>query len=169
MSSLARIVGTCGGVGHLRPAPGTWGSLLAYPILFLCHAIPGVHAPFVLVTILCILVGAGLWAADQMHRDGWEHDSPDIVIDEVAGQIIALLPISFGAAGNDVSLLALWPGLLSAFILFRLFDIWKPGPVGWADRLDGAIGVMSDDLIAGIMAAVGVIALAGIAHGVLGL
>ncbi|WP_158963767.1 phosphatidylglycerophosphatase A family protein [Chachezhania sediminis] len=164
MSNLATMVGTVCGVGRLRPAPGTWGSLAAFPILFLVHWIGG---PLLLVALICVLIGAGLWAADRMHRDGWQHDAPDIVIDEVAGQLVTLLPISFGAAGNDVSLLALWPGLVSGFILFRLLDIWKPGPIGWADRKDGAIGVMSDDLIAGVLAALGVIIMAGIAHGVM--
>ena len=64
---------------------------------------------------------------------------------------------------------ALWPGWISAFVLFRLFDIWKPGPVGWADRKSGPLGVMLDDIIAGLMAALGTAALAGFSHGVLGL
>ena len=169
MSKLAHFIGTCGGVGHLRPAPGTWGSALAYPILFLCHVLFGVGTPYILIALICLLVGAGLWAADRMRRDGWGEDPSEVVIDEVAGQLIALLPISFGAANNGVSLLALRPGLIAAFVLFRLFDIWKPGPVGWADRKHGAIGLMADDLIAGVMAAIGVIILAGIAHGALGL
>jgi len=53
---------------------------------------------------------------------------------------------------------------VAAFVLFRLFDIWKPGPVGWADRRGGATGVMLDDLIAGVFAALGVVALAAISH-----
>ena len=57
-------------------------------------------------------------------------------------------------------LLALYPGWIAAFVLFRLFDIWKPGPVGWADRRGDALGVMLDDVIAGVMAAIGVALLA---------
>ena len=60
-----------------------------------------------------------------------------------------------------------WPGWVGAFVLFRLFDIWKPGPVGWADRRSGTAGVMLDDLIAGVLAGLGVIAAAGLYHGVL--
>ncbi len=58
-----------------------------------------------------------------------------------------------------------WPGWISAFVLFRLLDIWKPGPVGWADRRKGPTGVMLDDVIAGLMAAVLVTLMAGLAHG----
>ena len=58
----------------------------------------------------------------------------------------------------------LWPGVLTAFVAFRLFDVWKPGPVGWADRRDDATGVMLDDVWAGVLAAICVIALAVAAH-----
>jgi phosphatidylglycerophosphatase A len=67
----------------------------------------------------------------------------------------------------STSVFALWPGLIAAFVLFRLFDIWKPGPVGWADRRDDALGVMLDDVIAGVLGAIAVVALAALAHGVL--
>jgi phosphatidylglycerophosphatase A len=61
----------------------------------------------------------------------------------------------------------LWPGWVAAFVLFRLFDITKPGPVGWADRRGDALGVMLDDVIAGVFAAVGVVILAGLSHAVM--
>jgi phosphatidylglycerophosphatase A len=66
-----------------------------------------------------------------------------VVIDEFAGQWIAMLGLARPA----------WPGLLAAFVLFRLLDITKPGPVGWADRQPGAVGIMADDVIAGVLAA----------------
>ena len=75
------------------------------------------------------------------------------------------MSIGAAAAGSDV--LALYPGWISAFILFRLFDIWKPGPVGWADRKNTAWGVMLDDVFAGILAAIGTLLLAGLSHGFL--
>ena len=90
------------------------------------------------------------------------------VSSEVAGQFIALLPLSYAAWTRDLNILALWPGWIAAFLLFRLFDIAKPGPVGWADRRGDALGVMLDDVIAGLFAAIGVMILAGIWHGVLG-
>ncbi|NNK79032.1 MAG: phosphatidylglycerophosphatase A, partial [Litoreibacter sp.] len=87
--------------------------------------------------------------------------------DEVAGQWIALLPVSVGAMHSGAGFWALWPGVLTAFVMFRLFDIWKPGPVGWADRKTGPVGVMLDDLIAGLLAAIVVMAAAAFSHGVL--
>ena len=89
------------------------------------------------------------------------------MIDEVAGQWLALLPVAFGAWHAGAAITALWPGWIAAFVLFRLFDIWKPGPIRWADRRGDALGVMLDDLIAGLFAGVGVAVLAGIAHGLL--
>jgi phosphatidylglycerophosphatase A len=68
-----------------------------------------------------------------------------------------------------VALTVLWPGWVTAFLAFRLFDIWKPGPIGWADRRGDALGVMLDDILAGLAAALCVMAGAAISHGVLGL
>ena len=94
----------------------------------------------------------------RMHDPGW------IVIDEVVGQWIALLPVAVGATMSGVSPARLWPGILAAFVLFRLFDIWKPWLVGHADRREDAFGVMLDDLWAGAFAACCVTALAALAH-----
>jgi phosphatidylglycerophosphatase A len=95
------------------------------------------------------------------------HDPSWVVIDELAGQWIALLPVAIGAEAAGAAPSDLWPGWLAAFLLFRLFDVWKPGPVGWADRRPGAAGVVLDDLFAGAFAAVGVVALAGLSHGLI--
>jgi len=111
----------------------------------------------------------GVWAAEAMTRNRENMDPSEFVLDEVAGQFIALWAISYPAWAHDIAITALWPGWIAAFVLFRLFDIWKPGPVGWADRQKGATGVMMDDIIAGILAAIGVAALAGFSHGVLGM
>jgi len=91
------------------------------------------------------------------------------VIDEVVGQWIAFLPVSIGAAHVGAPLTALWPGWVTAFLLFRLFDILKPGWVGRADRRGDALGVMLDDVIAGVFAALGVVVLAAISHGIMAL
>jgi phosphatidylglycerophosphatase A len=82
----------------------------------------------------------------------------------VVGQWIALLPVFFGAAHAGADVTALYPGWIAAFLLFRLFDIWKPGPVGKADRRGGPTGVMLDDVWAGVFAAIGVILLAALSH-----
>ena len=109
----------------------------------------------------------GLWATAEETRGSGDHDPTEIVIDEVVGQWIALFPVIFGATRMGADLLALYPGWIAAFLLFRLFDIWKPWPVGWADRRGDALGVMLDDVLAGIMAALVVILMAAIAHGLL--
>lgn len=163
MTISARIA-TVGGVGHLRPAPGTWGSLVALPLALILHIIGGF---WLLLAGVVLSFGAGWWATAVETKGGDDHDPSEIVIDEVAGQWIALLPLSIGAGHAGVAMTALWPGWIAAFVLFRLFDIWKPGPIGWADRRGDALGVMLDDVIAGVFAALGVMALASLAHGVL--
>jgi phosphatidylglycerophosphatase A len=163
---VARLIATVAGVGYLKPAPGTWGSLAALPLAFALHQLGGFPL-LALATVICI--PAGIWATAAMTRGQSDHDPSEIVIDEVAGQWIAIWAVSYPAWAHDIPVTALWPGWVAGFILFRLFDIWKPGPVGWADRKHGPVGVMMDDVIAGIMAAIGVLLLAGLAHGVLGL
>lgn len=158
---MIRAVVTFGFVGFLRPASGTWGSLAALPAFWALHAIGG--PALCLVGIAAAAVG-GLVATGRYIAGAPDKDPSEIVIDEVAGQWIALLPLTFGAARTGADITALWPGWIAAFLLFRLFDIWKPGPVGWADRQPGATGVMLDDLIAGVFAAAGVVALAALFH-----
>lgn len=166
MSRVARLIGTVGGVGLLRPGPGTWGSAVALPLGWGLHVLGG--APLLAAAVVLGYV-AGFWAAREMTRGRAEKDPSEIVIDEVVGQWIALLALSVPAWRMGIDILALWPGWIVAFALFRLFDIWKPGPVGWADRRGGPQGVMLDDVIAGALAALGVVLLAGLSHGVLGL
>jgi phosphatidylglycerophosphatase A len=121
--------------------------------------------------LLCIGILAaffkGWWATAKMTDGSDDHDPSEIVIDEVVGQWIALAPLSYAAWSMGLNILVMWPGWIAAFALFRLFDIWKPGPIGWADRRGDPLGVMLDDVIAGVFAALGVIALAGLYHGVL--
>jgi phosphatidylglycerophosphatase A len=149
------------GAGYLRPAPGTWGSLAALPVAFLIYGLGG---PYMLAidTLLVFLFGVQLTKVEIAESD--DHDPSWIVIDEVVGQWIALLPVAFGAFYAGVSPLKLWPGILAAFLLFRLFDIWKPWLVGRADARGDALGVMLDDVLAGIFAAIGVLLLAALAH-----
>jgi phosphatidylglycerophosphatase A len=166
MKRLATLIGTVLGVGYIRPAPGTWGSLVALPWGWLLHVLGGF--PLLCLGFLAAFA-AGWWATAVMTRGQADHDPSEIVIDEVAGQWIAILPISHAAWSMGLDVLVMWPGWIAAFALFRLFDIWKPGPVGWADRRGDALGVMLDDIIAGALAALCVILLAGLYHGVLGL
>ena len=146
--TLAAMIATVGGAGYLRPAPGTWGSLAALPVGWLIMWLGGQVA---LAVAIFVTFGVGLWAARaHMRAHRTMHDPSEIVIDEAAGQWIPLLPFT---AFDPV-------GYLVAFIGFRLFDIWKPGPVGWADRrLKGSLGVMADDIVAGIFAGICVLLL----------
>lgn len=161
---MMHLVSTFFLVGHLRPAPGTWGSLAALPVAWVIHALGGVWA-FVVATI--VVIALGWWAIRRDTAGKHDHDPSEIVIDEVAGQWVALMPVMIGASYAGVPVLALWPGWITAFVMFRVLDIWKPGPVGWADRRTDAWGVMLDDVIAGAIAAGVVIVAAALSHGVM--
>jgi phosphatidylglycerophosphatase A len=160
---MTKLIATFFYAGLLRPAPGTWGSAAAIPAAWLIFLLGG----WPLLALGCVAVfGLGWWATMRETEGTDNHDPSEIVIDEVAGQWIALLPVAIGASHSGAGFWALWPGVLTAFIAFRLFDIWKPGPVGWADRRDDALGVMLDDVIAGVMAGIVVMIGAWIAHGI---
>jgi len=109
-----------------------------------------------------VSVALGIWAAGEAQRAFEREDDSRIVIDEVAGQLLALAPLLALPAASRRSFFA----VVTAFVAFRLFDIWKPGPVGAAEkRFTGGLGVMADDLVAGVLAAAVVAAL--IAGGVI--
>ena len=164
---MSRAIATLAGIGRLPGAPGTWGSLATLPIGYLLHLIGGF--PLVLLGIVAAMV-AGLWAVAALTRGEADPDRSEIVIDEAVGQLIALAPLSAGLwmAGAPAWVFP-WPGWVGAFLAFRLFDIWKPWPVSTADRLKTPLGVMLDDVLAGIYAALCVMAAAAVAHGGLGL
>ena len=158
---FSKLIGTVLGVGYMRPAPGTWGSLVALPWGWLLHEIGGF--PLLAASILLAFMG-GWWATAQITAGSTDHDPSEIVIDEVVGQWIALLPLSYAAWSMGLNILVMWPGWIAAFLLFRLFDIWKPLLVGWADRRGDPLSVMLDDVIAGVFALFGVVVLAGVYH-----
>lgn len=163
MNRLAQMTATVCGIGYLRPAPGTWGSLAALPMAWAFHTLGGF--PLLVIAVIGTFV-KGIWATKQMTAGSKNHDPSEIVIDEVVGQFIAMLPLSYASWLHGIDILAMWPGWVAAFALFRLFDITKPGPIGRADRRGDALGVMLDDVIAGVFAAIGVISLAALWHGV---
>jgi len=141
----ARLVATGCGIGLVRVAPGTWGSLAAL--------VPGaaIHywlGPLWLAVAALVVLAAGAVATDKLLASGAPHDPPYVVVDEIGGQWLALVP-----ATPDPLSIAL------AFVLFRLFDITKPGPIGWIDRnLVGGVGAMLDDALAGVASALGLAA-----------
>lgn len=147
-------------VGFLKPASGTWGSAVAVLLAYLVLWLTG---PWALLVLTIALFALGLKATEAVTQ-GDDHDPSWVVIDELVGQWIALMPVGFGAMRVGADLLDLWPGWVAAFVLFRLFDIWKPWLVGRADRRGDAMGVMLDDVWAGIFAAFGVILLAALYH-----
>ena len=158
---LAAAIATVGGLGRLPWAPGTWGTLPAIPIAWAAHWAGGINA---LVFVTAVIFALGWWAT-SVYLEGREEDPKEVVIDEVAGMLITLLPFSWGLSMSPVEPHVFpWPGWVGGFLLFRFFDIAKPPPVNWADR-PGALGVMLDDVVAGLMAGAMMMVAAGVAHG----
>ncbi len=136
LDRVALAVATVGGAGYSPIAPGTAGSAVGALILWLApFSRIGLTLFFVAVTV------AGVWAAHRVERLLGAKDPGAIVIDELSGMTLSVL------------LLPLTPGVLAtAFILFRVFDVLKPPPARASQRLGGGVGVMVDDLIAGLYA-----------------
>lgn len=164
---LALGIGTCG-VGYIPIAPGTFGSILGIGLFLLLNILTLQFilvftssenslrvwpSPVLLATQLMLITGAflaGVWASSRAEGIFRRKDSQKLVIDEVAGQLIALLPLSLGFY------LPGWSSILVAFLLFRFFDIVKPFPARQLEMLPAGLGVMADDIVAGAYAAVGV-------------
>jgi len=137
----AVLLSTWFGVGLLRPAPGTLGSLAALPFGWALLTFGG--RPVLLGMTLAIVL-LGLWASHVYAQAEQLSDPASVVIDEVAGQWIALIAAPLTPLGFAL-----------AFLIFRFYDILKPWPVDLAERrLPGAWGIMGDDIIAGIYAMV---------------
>ncbi len=143
MTPFSTRLATVFGIGWFPFAPGTAASFVALPLGWILIRFGWQSA----------LVGAGLamligiWACGLHARKAGRHDPSECVLDEVAGQWTALLPIALMGRGDD------WRPFAMAFLLFRLFDITKPWPVARAERLPGGLGIMADDIVAGAFAA----------------
>jgi phosphatidylglycerophosphatase A len=134
------VLATWFGAGLLPVTPGSWGSLAALPIAWVIEHFCG--APGLAIAAAIVFL-AGWWAAATVAKASGIADPGAIVVDEVAAQWLVLL-----VASRDPVAWAL------AFVLFRIFDIWKPWPVRWADRhIHGGFGIMLDDLLAAAYAA----------------
>jgi phosphatidylglycerophosphatase A len=142
MSAVARLLGTWFYLGYVPKGPGTAGSLGALAIAWVLHEYAGVSAPW-LALLGVLLIAPAIWAAGRVAQDTGSKDPQIVVIDEVAGQWITLA----GAATLN------WKSWLGAFLLFRAFDIWKPPPVRQLERIPGGAGIVLDDAMAGIYAA----------------
>ncbi len=147
-SRVTTLVATWFGAGFLPIAPGTWGSLVTLPIAHVVALVWGVWglAGFALGVALI-----GIHAAGETARLRGEKDPSAVVVDEVAGQAIALLPV-YALVPPGATLLRIGTALV-AFLLFRILDVWKPGPIGALERLPGGWGIMADDLLGGAVAA----------------
>ncbi len=138
----AWVVGTWFGAGLLKPGPGTYGSVAALLLWVLAaHVWHGVVLAVGTAVAACVATAVGIPAAGIVARESGRADPGFVVVDEVAGQWIALIGVR-----------ADWEHALLALALFRLFDIWKPWPVRTLERLPGGGGIVLDDVAAGVLA-----------------
>ena len=147
------VVASVFGIGYFAVAPGTVMSAVAVPLAILIAIFGGGGMGVLGASIIALVIGI-LACGDHVRHTGRE-DPSECVIDELAGQWLACAFCLFTFGGLIPTVHISLPAFALAFALFRLFDIWKPWLVGWADReLSGGIGVMTDDMIAGLMAGV---------------
>lgn len=139
---IALLLATGFGIGRLPIAPATWASAAVALLLYL---IPGsLAAPAALGAAALAATAVGVWASHEAEKE-LGHDAHPIVIDEVAGMLIAVWALPPGAGPRHPALL-----LLVAFLLFRVLDVAKPFPIRQSQRLHGGWGVVTDDVLAGI-------------------
>jgi phosphatidylglycerophosphatase A len=141
-SAFANAIATWFGCGLSPFAPGTFGSLGALVPAILLVRYAG-WRPWYFAVLAVALTPLGIWAAGRRAIELGKEDPGSVVVDEVIGQWIALA----GAASLH------WAGWIAAFALFRTFDIWKPPPVRQLERLHGGLGIVADDVMAGIYGA----------------
>jgi phosphatidylglycerophosphatase A len=142
-------IATVFGIGRLPFAPGTAASIVALPFAWVIATAGGSWGRFWLLMAAIFVNALGCWACELYAHDVQKKDPSECVIDEVAGQWLA-------CAFAPTSLYA----YAVAFLLFRVFDIVKPWPASAAERLPGGIGIMADDVVAGLMAGVVIAVLA---------
>ena len=135
---VSRRLATLFGIGFAPFAPGTAASIVSLPFAFVIHKYGGPFALFIAAIVASFI---GWWACELYVRQTGNEDPSEAVIDELAGQwfACALAPLS-------------WPGYAAAFVLFRFFDMTKIWPVAPAERARGGLGVMLDDIVAGLIA-----------------
>jgi phosphatidylglycerophosphatase A len=143
MRAIAYTVGTFFGCGYSPVGPGTAGSLAALAIAI------AVHNRTTLVVLALLLLLPGIWAAGKIAEYESRKDPQIVVIDEVLGQWITL------AGASTLN----WKSFLAALLFFRLFDIWKPPPVRQLEALAGGMGIVADDVMAGLYGALAIFVL----------
>ncbi|MCF7825340.1 MAG: phosphatidylglycerophosphatase A [Candidatus Marinimicrobia bacterium] len=140
MNQLLRGFTSVGYVGLIPGAPGTYGSLVTLPIAYFWSTLVTDNL-LVTIGLILLITLLGVFASNKVAVHLGIEDPGEIVIDELVGQWIALLAIP-----------AHWGFWLAAFVLFRVFDIWKPWLIDKSQHLPGGIGVMMDDVLAGLLA-----------------
>ena len=161
---VALAVATCG-VGYLPLAPGTWGSLVGVGLYLIWRELvlrlaasvqtSGPLNPLqaetlftaLLLALITVVTLAGVWGATRTEKVSGKKDPGIVVVDEVAGQLITFLFVPLGTALS-------WWVVCAGFLLFRLFDIWKPYPARRLEGLDAGLGIMADDVVAGAYASI---------------
>ena len=147
---LNKFISTFFYIGFLRPAPGTWGSIAGIILAYILLSTMGFSTFLIILLITTIL---GFWGTkNYIKKSSDKSDPSEVVIDEVIGQWITVIPIGYILEVDGFFRESLWFVWLWAFVSFRFFDIIKLGLIGWADNLDGALGVLLDDILAGIAA-----------------
>ena len=141
MSVFLAQLATLGPIGRYLPAPGTAGSISALITGFFLAK----NGFIILLSALLLVTILGVFAADAYSQLSGKNDAGEVIIDEVAGQWLVLLCIP-----TSIDSALVW--YVAGFVLFRLFDILKPWPVSAAEGLPGGLGVMADDVVAGILA-----------------
>ena len=124
-------------------APGTAGALVGVAL----HVPLAALGPWLYLLAVVVLLALGVRAADAAERFYGGKDDGRIVIDEVVGQLLALAPLALPGVRSS------WFPVVTGFVAFRVFDVWKPAPARRAERLRGGAGVMLDDIVAGVLAA----------------
>ena len=138
----ATLIATFFGAGRLKPGPGTWGSLATVLLWALAiWRIPVARQVWATIIAAVVVTLIGIPAATLVARGSGSKDPQSVVIDEVAGQLVALIAVPLA-----------WKTFLAGFILFRVFDIWKPFPIRRLERLPEGTGIVVDDLGAGLYA-----------------
>ncbi|MFB3904665.1 MAG: phosphatidylglycerophosphatase A [Acidobacteriota bacterium] len=140
---LVRAFAVGFGAGRMPLAPGTWGALEGLALVFLIHHYLPSHSKLLLAGLCLVLGGLAIWTSDRVARSLRTPDPQQVVADEIVGQMSCFLWVPVSS----------WT-LIGGFVLFRLFDISKPFPAGRAEHLPGGLGIIADDLVAGVYAGV---------------
>lgn len=134
---IVEFIATCGYVGRIPWAPGTFGTVIGVLLAYLLSYTNSI----VYLVVVVLGIGLAIWASGQYEKVTGRHDPKEVVIDEVVGYLVCVFLVP-----------PTWPDLLIGFAVFRVLDILKPWPISWVDqKVPGGIGTVADDLAAGLV------------------